>query len=99
MRESLTSSAQASQLGSTCTADSGAASEPTRTPPCGRGPVSAVITSAIAPDTVQWPQGYSGKLGVGSSGTQARSEERRVGKECRSRGSQYHEKNKKMLLS
>ena len=41
-------------------------------------PSSAVITSAAAADTVEWPEGYSGKGGVGMSGSQVESINRRM---------------------
>src|SRR4051812_31645306 len=73
IRESETCRAHSSQVGRVWMIEFGTACEPTRTPPGGRGPVSASITSAIAAATVQWPHGYSGKLGVASKGIQLAS--------------------------
>ena len=56
-----------------CTTELGLRKEPTRTPWPGFHPLAVVITSAMTPAAVQWPQGYSSKLGVEISGTHAES--------------------------
>src|SRR6185436_11738502 len=44
----------------------------------GTSPISAVSTVAAAADCVEWPDGYSGKGGVGMSGSQVESMRRRM---------------------
>src|SRR5690349_24993001 len=57
-----------------------------------------VVRSAARPaSTPRWPPGaVSSRTSIVGGRSRARSEERRVGKECRSRWAPYHEKKRNM---
>ena len=62
------------------------------------GPGKADELGATAAKALEWVRDGQ-TLGLGTGRAATRSEERRVGKECRSRWSPYHYKKKKTMLT
>src|SRR5690348_18510435 len=88
------------QMSANISADSGVVSAGLRTTVLPAASAGAIFHASIRSGKfhgMTWPATPSGRglrLGKAHSSLSARSEERRVGKECRSRGSREHEKKK-----